>query len=90
MSNERVTARDVFAIVIAEATGRSRSEVYAILDCLPMRGLDREYTRAEAEEWLAELRGELPAIRAWLLAGAGRLEARLAAARIDAANWNGS
>jgi hypothetical protein len=62
--------------VLSEATGRPRAEVVEILDLLPMRGLDRNYTPEDAERWLAGMRRELPQFATWLREGAARRRPR--------------
>jgi hypothetical protein len=88
MSNECRTAKEILATVLSGGTRRPRAEVVEILDLVPLGGRDRVSSPDEPEQLLAGMRRELPQIRRWLEAGAARIAARLAAARIDTAKWN--
>ena len=78
MSDQRMTAREILATVLSEATGKPPGEVAEILSWFPLKGLDREHSPEEARRWLAAMRRDMPGIEAWLQAGAARFEARLA------------
>jgi hypothetical protein len=66
-----VTNREIFEIVVAEATGKSRAHVKAVMETLPRKVLEElSRERPEAEcKWLLEgMRREMPQIRAWAYA----------------------
>ena len=90
MSDERISAPEVVATVVCEATGRPRAEVVEILDLIPLPGPDRVDSPEEAQRYLVDMRGEVPLIAAWPRAGAARFEARLAGAYINANSDNRS
>ncbi len=69
-----MTNRDIYCIILSEASGKPRSEVEALVEAMTGiagRGnLDVELPDAKAQTLLADLRKELPGIRLWLEQGA--------------------
>lgn len=68
-----MTRREIILQILSEASGRPLEEANGIFDLmlesdlLSHRGLEEEFSEAEAAHMLGEFRQELPGIRRWLI-----------------------
>lgn len=65
--------QDIFAQIISEVSGSSKSEVLELIESskklYPVAKWDEEVPKEEAEKMLCDLRKEGPGILAWLIEG---------------------